>query len=58
MSAYWTPAMYHVTSDQKFISLEIEGTSIYWFGITGENELLTDMPGGLRERHKVCRRKR
>ena len=42
--------MYHMTSDQKFISLETEGTSIYWFGITGENEMLTDMPAGLRER--------
>ena len=39
-----------MTSDQKFISLETEGTSIYWFGITGENEMLTDMPAGLRER--------
>lgn len=49
MSAYWTPAMYHMTSDNKFISLDTEGTSIYWFGVTGDNEMLTDMPGGLRQ---------
>jgi hypothetical protein len=48
MSAYWSPSMYHITKKDKLVSLESTGTSVYWFGITGENEMLTDMPGGLR----------
>jgi hypothetical protein len=49
MSAYWTPAMYHITPNNTFVNLLTNGTAVYWFGITGENETLSEMPGGLRK---------
>lgn len=49
MSAYWTPALYHMTPNNTFVNLDTNGTAVYWFGITGEQETLSEMPGGLRE---------
>lgn len=49
MSAYWTPALYHITQNNTFVHLQTEGTAVYWFAVTNDNETLSEMPGGLRK---------
>jgi hypothetical protein len=49
MSAYWTPAIYHIKPNNTLVNLKVNLTEVQWSSTTEDAETLSEMPDGLRK---------